>query len=52
MWKIEFVEKLKEELLQKDWQTVSIYKMEDKVLVYINGELTIEYQTQEEPQEG
>ena len=52
MWKVSFVEKLKQLLLEKEWQTVSIYRMDNKILVYVNGELTLEIPVQQEPQEG
>lgn len=42
MWELDFVEKLKELLLNEEWQTVSIYKSKDKVLAYVNGELKLE----------
>lgn len=42
MWKVDFIEKLKNMLFSEEWQTVSIYKAKDKVLVYVNGELKLE----------
>jgi len=42
--KIGFLERLKELLLAQDWNTVSIYKTNRKVLVYVNGGLELEYE--------
>jgi len=53
--KIGFLERLKELLLEKDWNTVSIYKMEEKMLVYVNGGLELEYEfaaSKKESEEG
>ena len=37
MWEIDFVEKLKNILLGREWQTISVYKSKNEVLVYIDG---------------
>lgn len=42
MWELDFVEKLKSLLLEREWQTVSVYKTKEKVLVYVNGGLELE----------
>jgi hypothetical protein len=39
MIEFDVVEKIKEILLVRDWQTVSIYKTENEIFVYVNGEL-------------
>ena len=50
MWKVDLLEKLKPPLLEKDWQTVSIYKSKDKIYVYVDGGLELEMPV--EPEEG
>jgi len=50
MWKMDLLEKLKTLLLERDWQTVSIYRSEDKIFIYIDGRLELEMP--EEPKEG
>ena len=50
MWKVDLLEKLKPLLLERDWQTVSIYKSKDKIYVYIDGRLELEMPA--EPEEG
>ena len=42
MWELDFVEKLKNLLLGREWQTVSVYKAKDKVLVYVDGKQELE----------
>jgi len=42
MWELDFVEKLKNLLLEREWQTVSVYRTKDKVLVYVDGSLEVE----------
>lgn len=37
MWEIDFVEKLKNILLGREWQTISVYKSKNEVLVYVDG---------------
>lgn len=37
MWEIDFVEKLKSLLLNREWQTISVYKSKNEVLVYVDG---------------
>jgi len=37
MWEIDFVEKLKNLLLNREWQTISVYKSKNEVLVYVDG---------------
>jgi len=37
MWEAEFIEKLKNLLFRREWQTVSVYKSENEVIVYVDG---------------
>lgn len=43
--RVELVEKLKPILLEWDWAAVSIYKSEDRIYVYKDGELVLEMPT-------
>lgn len=42
--KVEFLEKLKTLLMKRNWTTVSIYKDDNKVLVYMDGGLELEFE--------